>query len=91
MEGGCFVSWCPGHLAELASADAYDKKYAKWQRENLPILPESRRFTVEKDKQKQFDILRALMCRDDVDLAFPRDRKGEFKPQLIQEHQIRIS
>jgi len=65
-DGGYLVSWCLGHLAELAEADTYDKKYAKWRREDLPILPESWRFTVGKDKWKQFDILRTLMRRDDV-------------------------
>ena len=64
--GGYLVSWCLGHLAELASADAYDEKFAKWRREDLPILPGNWRFTVSGDKQKQFDILRALMRRDDV-------------------------
>jgi DNA topoisomerase-3 len=64
--GGCLVSWCLGHLAELAEADAYDEGYAKWRYEDLPILPESWRFTVSKDKRKQFEILGTLMCRDDV-------------------------
>ena len=42
LEGsGYLVSWCLGHLAQLASADAYDEKYAKWRREDLPILPEN--------------------------------------------------
>jgi DNA topoisomerase-3 len=58
--GGYLVSWCLGHLAELAEADTYDKKCAKWRREDLSILPESWRFTVGKDKWKQFDILRIL-------------------------------
>lgn len=67
LEGcGYLVSWCLGHLAELAQADTYDKKYAKWRREDLPILPENWRFVVSGDKQKQFDILRTLMRRDDV-------------------------
>ncbi len=64
--GGYLVSWCLGHLAELAEADAYDKKYAKWQREDLPILPENWKFIVGKSKHKQFDLLRTLMCRGDV-------------------------
>ena len=38
--GGYLVSWCFGHLAELSDADAYDEKYGKWRREDLPILPE---------------------------------------------------
>ena len=79
--GGYLVSWCLGHLAELAEADTYDKKYAKWNREDLPILPESWRFTVGKDKWKQFDILRTLMRRDDVSEvinACDAGREGEL-------------
>ena len=53
LEGnGYLVSWCLGHLSELASADTYDEKYAKWRREDLPILPENWRFIVSRDKQK---------------------------------------
>ena len=82
LEGnGYLVSWCLGHLAELASADAYDEKYAKWRREDLPILPENWRFTVSGDKQKQFAILRSLMNRDDVDEvinACDAGREGEL-------------
>lgn len=79
--GGYLVSWCLGHLAELAEADTYNKKYAKWRREDLPILPESWRFTVGKDKWKQFDILRTLMRRDDVSEvinACDAGREGEL-------------
>ena len=78
---GYLVSWCLGHLAELAEADTYDKKYAKWRREDLPILPENWRFTVSGDKQKQFNILRTLMNRDDVEEvinACDAGREGEL-------------
>lgn len=78
---GCLVSWCLGHLAELAEADAYDEGYAKWQYDDLPILPESWRFTVSKDKRKQYEVLRSLMCRDDVDEvinACDAGREGEL-------------
>jgi len=82
LEGnGYIVSWCLGHLAELASADTYDKKYAKWRREDLPILPENWRFAVSGDKQKQFAILRDLMRRDDVSEvinACDAGREGEL-------------
>ena len=82
LEGnGYLVSWCLGHLAELASADAYDEKYAKWRREDLPILPGNWRFTVSGDKQKQFNILRTLMRRDDVEEiinACDAGREGEL-------------
>ena len=82
LEGsGYLVSWCLGHLAELAGADAYNEKYAKWRCEDLPILPENWRFTVSGDKQKQFNILRALMRRDDVEEvvnACDAGREGEL-------------
>ena len=64
--GGYLVSWCFGHLAELSDADAYDEKFGKWRREDLPILPGSWQYTVARDKQKQMNTLRALMHRDDV-------------------------
>lgn len=63
---GYLVSWCFGHLAELASADVYDEKYAKWRYDDLPILPASWRFTLKADKAKQFEMLRDLMRREDV-------------------------
>ena len=62
----CMVSWCFGHLAELAGADVYDEKYAKWRYDDLPILPTSWRFTLKADKAKQFELLRDLMRREDV-------------------------
>ena len=64
--GGYLVSWCFGHLAELASADVYDEKYAKWRYDDLPILPASWRFTLKADKSRQFELLRDLMRREDV-------------------------
>ena len=82
LEGGGFlVSWCIGHLAELASAETYDEKYTKWQYDDLPIVPENWRFTVGKEKQKQFDIVRSLMRRSDVDEvinACDAGREGEL-------------
>ena len=66
MGNGYIVSWCFGHLAELTDAEAYDEKYGKWSKEDLPILPDVWQYTVTRDKKKQLDLLRALMNRDDV-------------------------
>ena len=79
--GGWLISWCVGHLAELSDAAAYDPKYAKWRREDLPILPENWRFTIGKDKQGQFDTLRELLRREDVSEvvnACDAGREGEL-------------
>ena len=79
--GGYLVSWCYGHLAELADADVYDEKYAKWRYDDLPILPASWRFTLKADKAKQFELLRDLMRREDVSEvinACDAGREGEL-------------
>ena len=66
MGSGYIVSWCFGHLAELAEAAAYDEKYVKWRYDNLPILPESWQYSVARDKAKQLALLNTLMHREDV-------------------------
>ena len=82
LEGsGYLVSWCFGHLAELADAAAYNADYAKWTMKDLPIVPTSYRFTIREDKRKQFDILRGLLRREDVSEvvnACDAGREGEL-------------
>lgn len=68
LEGeSCIVSWCLGHLAEYAQPEEYDPKYEKWQFDDLPILPQVWKLKVSRDKKKQFDVLKSLMNRADVD------------------------
>ena len=79
--GGWLVSWCVGHLVELAPADAYDPRYSKWAYDDLPIVPQPWQFQVLPDTRKQFNILRQLMSRDDVDTvicATDAGREGEL-------------
>ena len=82
LEGsGYLVSWCFGHLAELADAAAYNADYAKWTMKDLPIVPMNYRFTIREDKRKQFDILRGLLRREDVSEvvnACDAGREGEL-------------
>ena len=67
LEGnGYLVSWCVGHLVELAEPEAYDARYAKWKKDDLPILPERWQYRVSAATKKQFGILKALMKRADV-------------------------
>ncbi|MFR5048768.1 MAG: DNA topoisomerase 3 [Faecalispora sporosphaeroides] len=90
MEGsGCLVSWCVGHLVELAPADAYDEKYAKWTYNDLPILPAKWQYSVANGKEKQLKILRELMSRSDVDTvtaATDAGREGELIFRLVYNH-----
>lgn len=87
MEGnGWLVSWCVGHLVALAPADAYDPRYSKWNLADLPILPNPWRFQVLPDTKKQFEILRQLMNRDDVEslvCATDAGREGELIFRLV--------
>ena len=67
IEGnGYVISWCVGHLVELAQAAAYGEQYRKWQLDSLPILPQEWQYTVSADKGKQFKTLKELMHRADV-------------------------
>ena len=87
MEGtGWLVGWCLGHLVELAPADAYDPKYSKWTYADLPIVPDKWQYRVLPDTRKQFDLLRQLMGRDDVDTvvcATDAGREGELIFRLV--------
>lgn len=82
LEGsGYLVSWCVGHLLELAQPEAYKEQYAKWRYEDLPILPENWKYEVPKDKKTQL----ALLCRlmkdkrvDSVVCATDAGREGEL-------------
>lgn len=68
MEGnGFLISWCVGHLVELAEPASYGEAYQKWTYESLPILPKVWNYEVKQDTKKQFDILVSLMNRNDVD------------------------
>ena len=60
------ISWCVGHLVQLAEAAAYGEQYRKWNYDSLPILPQNWQYTVAADKGKQFKILKKLMHRADV-------------------------
>ena len=68
LEGnGYLISWCVGHLVELAPPNIYDAKYVKWSIADLPILPERWQYLVSASTKKQFGILQKLMHRPDVD------------------------
>ena len=68
LEGNSYlVSWCVGHLVELAPPNVYDAKYTKWSIADLPILPQKWQYLVSASTKKQFGILKDLMNRPDVD------------------------
>lgn len=89
LEGnGYLVSWCVGHLIELAEPQDYDSKYEKWKKEDLPIIPDSFRYNVSAATKKQFQVLKDLMNRSDVTEvtnACDAGREGELIFRLVYE------
>ena len=87
LEGnGYLVSWCVGHLVELAPPNVYDDKYVKWSIADLPILPQKWQYLVSASTKKQFGILQKLMHRPDVDsmiCATDAGREGELIFRLV--------
>lgn len=82
------VSWCVGHLVELAAADSYDEKYAKWRYGDLPILPECWQYEVSTSTKKQFAVLKKLLSDSQVDTvicATDAGREGELIFRLVYE------
>lgn len=83
---GYRVSWCVGHLIQMANPDAYDEKYAKWNIEDLPIIPSEYKYEVAKSTKKQFAILKKLMNDKDIDTvinACDAGREGESIFRLV--------
>ena len=89
LEGnGYLVSWCVGHLVELAPPNVYDAKYVKWSLADLPILPQKWQYLVSASTKKQFGILQKLMHRPDVNsviCATDAGREGELIFRLVYE------
>ncbi len=87
VEGeNCLVSWCLGHLAEYARPEEYDERYAKWQFDDLPIIPETWKLQVSADKKKQFSVLKDLMNREDIEYLVngcDAGREGELIFQRV--------
>ena len=83
---GYKVSWCVGHLIQMANPDSYDEKYAKWNMADLPIIPREYKYEVAKATKKQFNILKKLMNGKEIDMvinACDAGREGEAIFRLV--------
>ena len=89
MEGnGYIVSWCVGHLVELAQPESYGEQWKKWTYESLPVNPEKWQYEVKPDTKAQYDVLCQLMHRKDVTAticATDAGREGELIFRLVYE------
>ena len=83
---GYVVSWCVGHLVQMANPTAYDEKYAKWNMADLPIIPKEYKYEVSKATKKQFTTLKKLMNDKEIDTvinACDAGREGEAIFRLV--------
>ena len=89
MEGnGYLVSWCVGHLVELAQPESYGEQWKKWTYESLPVKPENWQYEVKTDTKAQYDVIYQLMHREDVSAticATDAGREGELIFRLVYE------
>lgn len=89
MEGSQYiVTWALGHLVTLADPEGYDKKYAQWSMETLPMLPEKMQLVVIKQTSKQYQAVKTQLYRKDVSniiIATDAGREGELVARWILE------
>ena len=86
--GGYIVSWCVGHLIQMASPSAYDEKYGKWRLEDLPIIPRQYKYEVVRATRGQFNTLKKLMNSKEIETvinACDAGREGELIFRLVYE------
>ena len=86
--GGYIVSWCVGHLIQMASPSVYDEKYGKWKLEDLPIIPDKYKYEVVKATRGQFNTLKKLMNSKEIETvinACDAGREGELIFRLVYE------
>ena len=84
--GGCLVSWCVGHLIELAEPESYGEQWKKWSYESLPVNPEHWQYEIKEDTKEQYDVLYSLLHDsrvDEVVCATDAGREGELIFRLV--------
>lgn len=86
--GGYLVSWCVGHLIELAQPESYGEQWKKWTYESLPVNPEHWQYEIKEDTNEQYDVLYGLLHDsrvDEVVCATDAGREGELIFRLVYE------
>ncbi len=82
------VTWCVGHLVTMSYPEEYDPALKQWRLETIPFLPETFRYEVIPSVAKQFQIVKGLLCREDVDCIYvctDSGREGEYIYRLVDQ------
>ena len=80
------ITWCVGHLVTMSYPEVYDEKYKAWRFDTLPFIPTEWKYEVIASVQNQFDIVKSLLLRDDVDTIYvctDSGREGEYIYRLV--------
>lgn len=89
LEGGDhIVTWCVGHLVTMSYPDAYDPNLKKWSFDTLPFIPKEFKYEVIPAVAKQFDIVKGILTRDDVEYIYvctDSGREGEYIYRLVRQ------
>lgn len=86
---GYIVSWCVGHLVSLSKPEEYDERFAKWNKSDLPIVPDEWKLSVKEGTKQQYRVLTKLMASDEVTSlveATDAGREGELIFRLVYDH-----
>ena len=82
------VTWCVGHLVTMSYPEVYDEKYKRWSLSTLPFIPEEFKYEVIPAVKKQFDTVKYLLTREDVDRIYvctDSGREGEYIYRLVEQ------
>ncbi|MGN0155721.1 MAG: toprim domain-containing protein, partial [Lachnospiraceae bacterium] len=83
---GYIITWCVGHLVMLSYPEAYDESYRRWSLDTIPFIPETYKYEVIENVKKQFEIVKMLFHREDVDVIYnagDSGREGEYIQRLV--------
>ena len=82
------VTWCVGHLVKLSYPEVYDEKLKRWSLETIPFMPDEYKYEVIDGVKKQFNIVKGLLTREDVDTIYictDSGREGEYIYRLVDQ------
>ncbi len=80
------ITWCVGHLVTMSYPEVYDEKLKMWRLDTLPFLPQEWKYEVIPNVEKQFNIVKSLLQREDVDVIYnagDSGREGEYIQRLV--------
>ncbi len=85
---GYIITWCVGHLVTMCYPDVYDPALKKWSLDTIPFIPDTYRYEIIDNVKKQFEIIKKLFHRDDIDVIYnagDSGREGEYIQRLVRQ------